>query len=208
MSLWFKEKAGRGVVAVWKIDESSDQFLKVLNLTEDDQNRVNDFKLESRKQEFLAVRRLIKEVLNIDPVINYLPSGKPVLTNCKYNLSISHTKGFAAVVLSEDEKIGIDIEIASDRILNVSSRFISQDEEAFILNDQRLLYYTLIWCLKETMFKIYDQPGILFNRHFEVKKFQLKEQQGCFLGVFNKDFEECLKYNYKVLNSFCLVYRC
>ncbi len=207
MPLLFKEQDGDGVVAVWKIEETSDQFLNSFGVTLADKEKVATFKLETRKQEFLAVRRLIKDVLDIDPIINYLPSGKPVLENSNYNLSISHTKGFAAIVLSNDIQTGIDIEKSSERIVNVSSRFITAEEEGFIQQNQRQLYYTLLWCLKEAMFKIYNQSNIIFNKHFYAKEFVVG-RKGYIQGVFSKDFEESLMYNYKVFSQFVLVYRC
>ncbi len=154
----------------------------MLDLNEMDLDKVNNFKLESRKQEFLAARILIREVLNINPEIKYLSSGKPVLTNSHYNLSISHTKGYAAIVLSEDEKAGVDIEIPSDRILKVSSRFVTKKEDGFIPEDSKLFYYTLLWSLKEAMYKIYDQKSIIFNQHLEAQAFVLGEE-GYIRGV-------------------------
>ncbi len=206
MSLLFSDKLEKGIVAVWKIEESSSWFLSQLNLPDTDLKKVSEFKLETRKQEFLAVRVLIHELLNINPEIKYLASGKPVLVNSNYNLSISHTKGYAAIVLSEDIKAGVDIEIPSDRILKVSSRFVSVKEDDFIPEESRLYYYTLLWSLKEAMYKIYDQKNIIFNRHLEAKAFVLKED-GCIEGIYSKDYEECLNYTYKIAEDFCLVYK-
>ncbi len=207
MSLLYKACEGKGFVAVWKIEETSDQLLNSFCVTDEDRLRVIGFRLENRKQEFLAARRLIKEILNIDPIISYLPSGKPVLENSDFNLSISHTKGYAAIVLSKDMQTGIDIERCSERVLKVSSRFITSEEEGFVKEDQRLLYYTLLWCLKETMYKVYDQSNIIFNKDIYAKEFKIGEDSSI-QGVFNKDNEESLNYSYKIFEQFILVYRC
>jgi 4'-phosphopantetheinyl transferase len=60
--------------------------------------------------EWLASRLLIQHLLGCQPSIIYSATGQPSIENhCTY-LSISHTKGFAAVVTSPVKPTGIDIE--------------------------------------------------------------------------------------------------
>ena len=143
-SYYDKAELEKGFLGMWKIEESSDEISSRLELSEYDNARVTSFKLESRKKEYLASRLLIKELLEIQPIIKYFPSGKPFLANSDYQISISHTKGFAAVVISEKNKAGIDIEIPSKRVTKISSRFISNEEDKFIPDDKKIEYYTLM----------------------------------------------------------------
>ena len=64
-----KEENG-GIVAVWHISESVEELNALLCLREIDVQKVNSFRLDMRKKEFLATRCLIKEILQIEPEID------------------------------------------------------------------------------------------------------------------------------------------
>lgn len=194
-----------GLVAVWQIDESLDQLTGQLNLREEDLQKLNAYKLETRKKEFLATRCLLKELLGVDGVIDYLDSGKPILKNSNYKISISHTKGYVAVVLSCSEFAGVDIEYPSERVARVYQRFVSPQEELFIPEDKKVAYYTMMWCLKESMYKMYDRQNSIFNINFICHPFQL-QKQGKIRASF--EFEDCrtMDFDYVTNMDFYLVY--
>lgn len=196
-----------GLAAVWQIEEPLDQLVAQLNLREEDLQKLNGYKLESRKKEFLATRCLIKEILGVDGVVDYLDSGKPILKNSAYKISISHTKGYVAVVFSSSEFAGVDIEYPSERVARVYQRFVSPQEELFIPEDKKVQYYTMMWCLKETMYKMYDRKSSIFNINFVCHPFQLR-RQGKIRASF--EFEDCrtMDFDYVANNEFYLVYHC
>jgi 4'-phosphopantetheinyl transferase EntD len=202
-----KDLPNDGIVAVWKITESTDELFKNLQLKNEELIKVRNFSLDKRKQEFLAVRCLLKQILNHDAEVNYLASGKPVLSNSHYYISISHTKGYAAVALSKSPFSGIDIEYPSERVNRVYQRFVSEKEQAFIPEDQKLIYYTLIWCLKETMYKLFDDCNIIFNQHFQCAPFTI-EKEGALNASFAKENTIEKKYHYIVTPDYYLVYHC
>ncbi len=208
MSLFFKkEECSGGIVAVWKITESVDELQSQLTLQESELIRLNSFRLDKRKLEFLATRCLLKEVLHEDPVISYLESGRPVLQNSNYNLSISHTKGYAAVALSNTKFSGIDIEHPSERVVKVYDRFVSKEENQFIPKDKELQYYTLIWCLKEAMYKVFDEKSIVFNRDLKCYPFLL-DNEGQIRALFSLHENVELNYKFITTNDFYMVYHC
>ncbi len=208
MPILFKnEECSGGIVAVWKITETVDELLELLKLNQEELARLYSFRLDKRKLEFLAIRCLIKSVLNIDPEILYLDSGRPVLHNSSYNLSISHTKGYAAIALSKSNYSGIDIEFPSERVVKVYDRFVSAEEKMFIPTEQELAYYTLLWSLKEAMYKIFDEKSVVFNRDLKCYPFELKDEgEMTALFCLNKEVE--LRYKYITSNEFYLVYHC
>ncbi len=202
-----RDTVNQGFVVVWEITESIEELLVRLNLREQDVERINSYKLESRKLEFLAARCLIKDVLEIEPVIDYLDSGKPVLKNSEYKISISHTKGYVAIAFSIGKYAGIDIEYPSERVVKVYKRFVSSKEEKFIPENKKAEYFSLMWCLKESMYKMYDRKNSIFNVNFECHPFLLQEE-GKIKASF--DFEEykTMDFEYLVTNDFYLVYHC
>lgn len=202
-----KESPDGGLVAVWKIEESLEELTNQLNLRQEDLQKVNSYKLETRKLEFLATRCLVKEMIGFDAVIEYLESGKPVLKNSNYKISISHTKGYAAVVLSYNEFAGVDIEYPSERVARVYTRFVSPQEESFIPNDKKVQYYTVMWCLKESMYKMYDRKNSIFNFNFICHPFEL-QKQGQISASFKFEDYRTMDFEYIIDPNFHLVYHC
>lgn len=202
-----KDTDNKGIVALWKIDESWEFLASLLVFSDDELEKVKTFRLDSRKQEYLAVRCLIKEVLGIDPVINYLPSGKPILQNSEYQLSISHTKGVVAIALSKGKYVGVDIEYPSERVARVYDRFISKEESSFIPEERQLEYYILIWCLKETMYKMIDRKSVIFNHHFICHPFVL-EKNGQLHASYTEKELELMDFDYLITEDYYLVFHC
>ncbi|MGN0068782.1 MAG: hypothetical protein ACI350_03490 [Prevotella sp.] len=95
--------------------------------------------------------------LRSDLFVGHLPSGKPVLDG--YQLSISHTKGYVAVILSETQTVAVDVEYASDRVERVASRFLRSDE-----HPAGTAGLQVCWSAKETAYKFYSGQSLMFGQ--------------------------------------------
>ncbi len=202
-----KKETQKGFVVVWEMTESLEELLKEVQLSTEEQIKIKSFKLDTRKQEFATSRFIIQKTLNIIPQVSYLPSGKPVLYNSDYKISISHTKGYVAVAFSKREFAGVDIEFPSDRVSRVYTRFVSDEEQQFIPENQKKEYYTLLWCLKEAMYKMYDRKSSIFNVNFVCHPFQI-QKEGSISASFCFETNETMGFNYIVDEHFYLVYHC
>ena len=101
-----------------------------------------------RQRERMAVKRLLEAMTgDVSLTIGHEPSGKPYLTNGQA-ISISHTKGYATLLLADSGRVGIDIEMCSDRVERIASRFLRHDEQAVTTSEK-----LLIWLAKEALFK-------------------------------------------------------
>jgi 4'-phosphopantetheinyl transferase len=125
-------KHTRPLFGVWKIEETSDELLSMLALRSEYLPFLQNIKTEKRRQEWLASRVLLKELSGSELLIAYHEDGAPYLPDSAYHLSISHTNGYAAVLLQEQPAAGIDIEYYSTRILKIRSRFMSPEEDASV----------------------------------------------------------------------------
>lgn len=126
-----------------------------------------EIKTDSRKIEFLGVRKL-RSFCGLNSAIFYTTSGKPHLdASIEKEISISHSRNFCALAL-DSKAIGLDIEEVNDRILKVSSKFMNEDERAFIPSDDKT-ELTKLWCMKEAMFKLNSRSGIDFKSELLVK---------------------------------------
>lgn len=147
------------VIAIWKITESVDELHRQL-LSEwgEAAHGFLQLKAESRQREWLAVRLLFAHLLKAPFEIEYAPSGKPYLKNSELHISISHTKGYAAVALSRTP-IGIDIEQRGGKALKIRDKFLQDTElnlrPTLSLEDDAVL----LWSAKEAVYKLQSTPS-------------------------------------------------
>ncbi|GAB6011267.1 4'-phosphopantetheinyl transferase family protein [Viscerimonas tarda] len=165
--------------AIWKIDETKEQLLSLL----DDQSLLDDIlrmKSEPRMIERLAVRVLFKQLTGKEDKILYRPSGSPYVEDESVNISISHTRGYVAVVLNKKQYLGIDIQYITGKVKRIRHRFISPDE--YIDPGNELIHLLLHWSAKETLYKALRLPGIDLLKELYVLPFK-PESQGMFSAI-------------------------
>ena len=98
-------------------------------------------------------------------------------------LSISHTKGYVAVILGRPgEEVGIDIEQYGERVRKVSSRFMRTDEQAAYYKGTDTWGLLLHWSAKETLFKCMNSDGVDFCEHLRIFPFDVSSE-GTFEAV-------------------------
>ena len=99
---------------------------------------------------------------------------KPFLEDEVYHFSISHCGNFAAAIVSKDSRVGIDIEIPTEKISRIMYKFLSAKEhELFHLiepDKDRIPFSTLLWSAKESVFKWYGSGGVDFRKEIQLKK--------------------------------------
>jgi len=112
-----------------------------------------------RKNEFTGIRQLRNELLPKKEII-YSSTGKPSLIDDTTQLSISHSSQSICVAIS-DSPLGIDIEKIDDRILKVRAKFVNCEEKQFYAYDS-IEDLTILWTIKESIYKLLDISGISF----------------------------------------------
>ncbi|MDR2685095.1 MAG: 4'-phosphopantetheinyl transferase superfamily protein [Prevotellaceae bacterium] len=168
-----KENTEKGaVIAFWKIEESVEELLFMLHNNEDLTQQISQFGSEKRKLEYLATRVLLNTVLNDEKTIAYKPSGAPYLTDNSFNISIAHTGIYVTLILHPTKKVGIDIEKISDKAVRVQHKFLSRQEIDFVENLSEKTQLTLLWCIKEALYKTIDKEIIDFVDELRVAPFQ------------------------------------
>lgn len=204
MSLFLKHTAPlRGI---WKMEESSEMLLSLLKNREAYQTDLAVFRTEKRLQEWLAVRVLLQELLDEPPRIAYHPNGAPYLVDSPYHISISHTKGYAAVLLQEEPCAGIDIEYRSDRIVKIRSRFMTPEEEANINKEHATEHLLVYWCAKETLFKMLGRDEVDFCKHLHVCPFPYAQEGRFTVYESRTPLKSAYTLNYLVTPDFVLTW--
>ena len=188
MGLIMKENIAEDcLLGIWEIRESYDQLFARVNLSEEELVKLNSFQNERRKLEWLSVRALIKAVLELDVRIVYNESRKPFLEDRTFNISISHSRDLTAVLLSRNNRVGIDLEYMSHDIERLAHKFVNERE--FITDDENRHNFHLYihWCAKEALYKICDKQDINFKQNLTLKPFDAHDE-GIITGVVNNRF--------------------
>ena len=162
--LYTRKIDGPAVLGIWNIREDTDELLKQVTLSETEQILFSTFRSERRKRQWLAYRRLIREIISPQRYpVHYDISGKPYLAGSDWNISVTHTENYAGVIISRVVKVGIDMERITPRIDKLKEKFLSEDELSSLSQEHLLEQLTLAWCAKEAVYKLYGQPNLDFR---------------------------------------------
>ncbi|WP_034041941.1 4'-phosphopantetheinyl transferase family protein [Wocania ichthyoenteri] len=163
-------------VKIWKISESYADLFQSVTLKSNSLERVLGMKSEMHQRGFLSVRKLLEEFGYTDADLFYDENGKPHLKDGK-QISITHSFNFSAVIIS-DLIIGIDIEKQRDKINIIAHKFIDYEFDYLNKNDKNYIKkLTTIWCVKESLYKLYAKPGLSFKKHCLVIPFNIKDDE-------------------------------
>jgi phosphopantetheinyl transferase len=160
---------------VWKITESFDELFRSVALKDVSLARVESMKAESHQKGFLSVRKLLAEAGYSDYDLYYDEFGKPHLQDGKH-ISISHSNDFSVIVLS-DVNIGADLEILKDKTLILAPRYMDISHLENLSKEDELIKATVVWGIKESVFKIKNEIGISFKDHIFEDDFNLKDKK-------------------------------
>ena len=135
---------------IWEI-KNSDK-IKATDLPNNILKKIDSNKSQLKKDQILAVHQILKHRNIPARDLFYNSYGAPSLSN-GLNISITHSESFVAVCLSK-EKMGIDLQIISQKISKISDKFINDLEKKFTEknNLQRL---TQLWTIKEAAYKYF-----------------------------------------------------
>jgi 4'-phosphopantetheinyl transferase len=191
-------------ILLWKITESLVELSTEVTLNPKNQQRFNGMKSELHQRAFLSVRKLLQLKGYTDFDLDYDQFGKPHLKDGKH-ISISHSHEYATIIIS-DEITGIDIELQREKIIKIAPKFA--EKELDFINKENQDYIrklTVIWGVKESIFKIRNEVGISFKDHIQVLPFEIEDQ----LGAASLNFHNSIiqfKFHFIEIDNFTLVY--
>jgi len=200
-------------LGIWKIEEPEEFFLAEVPL-----NRAITH--PHKRLQHLAGRYLLKYLFPDFPYTEIViaDTRKPYLPYEQYHFSISHCGNYAAAIVSNKQRVGIDIELPSPKIRKISHKFLNIEERekfnitptAYNTNDKLHLIndklLTVLWSTKEAVFKWWGWGSVDFSDHILLQAFDIKEE-----GIIDVNFIRMqrsfdLKLFYKVFESICMVW--
>ncbi|HVM89717.1 MAG TPA: 4'-phosphopantetheinyl transferase superfamily protein [Puia sp.] len=166
-------------LAIWHIQEDEGFFLTRVPLR-------RDITHPHKRLQHLAGRYLLPALFEDFPLeeIMIADTRKPFLPNEKYHFSISHCGQFAAAIASSKNRVGVDIEMITPRILRIAHKFLNNLEKNFFNEDYKAFldqwnlkdkvyteYLTLMWSAKEAIYKWHGDGGVDFSENIQLLKF-------------------------------------
>lgn len=177
---------GDGRLSLWKITE--EPFPVVL--TDHSRKRLAGMKRKDHRAEFLAVRMLLERAGFSDQDLFYTPDGRPFLEDGPH-ISISHSHAFSALYIGT-EPCGIDIEKIGPKVQKAKPLFIQNE---VIPPEFELPALTVIWTVKEAMYKLSESRPLSFLNDLHVYPFELTSGSGTARSTFSGWEEEfCFQF--------------
>ena len=178
---------------LWKITEDFDALFKEVRLKDSSLKRLEDMKSESHQKGFLAVRMLLQHLDYNDFDLYYDEFGKPHIKpqGCsvkEVEISISHSNDFSAVVISE-QKVGLDLEQLKEKTLKIAPRFMDVSHLENLSEEEKIKKATVVWGIKECIFKIKNEKGISFPNHIFEDDFNFEDKKATAVLKFNNKEE-------------------
>jgi len=194
------------ILGVWKIEEDLDTLLDLVDLDIDEKKKYKSFSSNSRKLEFLSVRALLGDLIGKEAKIVYNKNNKPFLKDGSRFISISHSHKLTAILLSTNEKVGIDLEYMSTNIAAIAFKFLNRKEKITRAQEERRYHLYIHWCAKEALYKICDKEGISIRQNITIEPFKLMESGEIKGYVRTNKINESFDLYYSKYDNYAIVW--
>ena len=208
MALYLKkELENEATIAVWKITETEQELIELSSTPSDEMEEISYISSEALRKQRLAVRALLNELFEDKVYLSHHENGKPYLENMATNISITHTNEYVAVILHEEEEVGIDIECQDRDFSAVEKKALSEDEIDDLDEDRKNEQLAIYWCAKEAIFKRVSAFRVDFAEQIEVEKFRPRGEGELEATFIPKDgYEEEFELEYMTCDRHVLVW--
>lgn len=185
-------------ILVWKYNEEDDLQAEEL-LEPENADKVKDYH-PKKMLEVLMVRKLLKSLKPNSKIL--YKDREPYLDTMDAEISITHSFPYAALALSKN-KIGIDVEKFNPKILRLIDKFTYENERGFIPKNHADTFYTIIWSVKESMYKIHHSKYWSLKKNYEVKPFELKHLDKISCRVYDETYSDEYNARVKFFDDYC-----
>jgi 4'-phosphopantetheinyl transferase len=189
MPVILQQHIDQSILGLWKITEELSKLEDLAQLSLSDAIAYSSFSSEKRKKEWLTTRVLLNKLVQKPCLIKHHDTGRPYLDSSDFNISISHTQDFVAILLHPTLTPGIDIEQSTREIGKVAPRFLSAKELEWCSREKASQNRDLMlhWCAKEAIFKMIKSGNIEFSTDIAIEINDTDLESGRIQGVFTQN---------------------
>ena len=207
MALYLKKELdNEAVIGVWQITETEEELIELSSTPTDEMEEISFIRSESLRKQRLAVRALLNTLFDDKVYLSHHDNGKPYLENNPVNISITHTAKYVAVILHEEENVGIDLESLDRDFSAVEKKALSEDEIDDPEDDNRNEQLAIYWCAKEAVYKLLSRYNVDFAEQIEIERFRLRGEGELEATFTSKDEEEEFDLEYMTFDRHVLVW--
>ena len=193
-------------VGVWKITESEAELRTMTSIPSDEPEEISYIKNESLRKQRLAVRALLDAMFEEKVYLSHHDNGKPYIENNAINISITHTDQYVAVILNEEDEVGIDCESLNRDFSAVEKKALSDEEIGDLEDEQKNEQLAIYWCAKEAIFKLTSQYDVDFAEQIQIDGFRYRNEGELSATFTDKDgYEQELNLYYFTFDRHVLV---
>ena len=185
-----KELENEAVIGVWQVTETEEELKQLSATPTDELEEISFIKSESLRRQRLAVRALLNELFDEKVYLSHHDNGKPYIENNPINISITHTGQYVAVILHDEEEVGIDMESLDRDFSAVEKKALSEDEIEDLGDDRRNEQLAIYWCAKEAIFKRVSVYNLDFAEQIEIERFRPRGEGELEATFVTKDGDE------------------
>ena len=202
MPVFFQQQINENTrLGVWKIEETEEFFKGNVPVH-------RDVTHPHKRLQHLAGRFLLQFLFPDFPysLIQIADTSKPFLPGEQYHFSISHCGDYAAAIVSSKNRVGVDVEIPTERVFRIKHKFLSEEEIQIFNIQQAPDSYretnvqvetqnfasppTLLWSAKEAVFKWFGSGEVDFREHIQLRNKQ--EGNATIICFFSKTQEDLI----------------
>jgi 4'-phosphopantetheinyl transferase len=195
------------LLGIWHATEPVDALEEALRQLRPN-HPLADFKAESRRREWLAVRvlayRLLDKLSKEPIIISRQKTGQPICEGGDFQVSLTHSGAWVAALVSKSQQVGIDIELRGIKVPRLVQKFLNEDE--LIASQDDSLKMHMYWSAKETLYKAYSRKKLLFKENLLLEDFE-PQAIGQFKGtVQTNNYTHTYDVHYIVDPEYVLTY--
>jgi phosphopantetheinyl transferase len=203
MAIFFQQDIDKYTrLGIWKIEEPEEFFLNLVPLQ-------REITHPHKRLQHLAGRWLLKYLFPAFPVglIQIADTRKPFLEDEAYHFSISHCGDYAAVIVSEKYRVGVDIELPSPKVERIRHKFLHREELALLQQKDMdsVIPLTLMWSCKEAVFKWWSYGNVDFSDQIRLSPLSLQPSGVISARFIEKETFE-LELQYCLFDEICLAW--
>lgn len=185
------------ILGMWRIEETVSEMLAMMPSLGKLQHVLDSYSRDARRLEVLSVHALVYIMTGDESlVVGHNEDGHPLLEG--WHVSISHTRGYAAVLLSRQDEVAVDVEYVSNRVAKIADRFIRDDEQ-----DETITRQLVCWCTKEAVYKYFSSQHLALL-DIRLRNYELSSE-GCIVAE-NMQTGDTVTVNYNVTDSYVMTY--
>ena len=210
MGLHLRRSLDNGAeILVWHVTETEEELKNLCSIPADELEEIEMYKSESQRKQKLAVRALLDEAFEEKVYLNHHDNGKPFIENEAINISITHTDKYVAIILHDEDDLGIDIESLDRDFSAVEKKALNEDEIDDLEDDkeEKNEQLAIYWCAKEAIYKRMSVNKVDFAEQIEVERFNVRKEGELEATFIHKDgYEEEFELEYITFDRHVLVW--